>query len=209
MLLTDETLITLHNRLLNQSDPTAVAEAFDPLQNMLLEYLHRTFPRQVIQDCEDIVVSVLASYFENPAQFNPAKARLDAYLRMAAHGDMMNLVQKQKRLDIKTPYNLDELDENGVADQILARNTDQDESVEDVALSNALTQPRLEAVLSRLDATEQAIVHLIIEGERETARYAEVLGITQQPIMEQRQTVKRIKDRLTKWLKRQFTPGEF
>ena len=44
----------------------------------------------------------------------------------------------------------------------------------------------------------------MIESERQTARYAEVLGIAQQPIEEQRQIVKRAKDRLTKWLKRQL-----
>jgi len=204
MQLTEDNLAIIHDRLVDQADATAFLAAFDTLQEMLLDHLHRVFPQQRTEDCEDIVAEMLTNYFNNPAQFDPAKSRLDAYLRMAVSGDMKNLLEKEKRIKEKVPFNLDQLEENGVADQALTRNNDQDRFVEDQALANALTQPRFEALLDKLNASDQAVVQLMIESERQTARYAEVLGIAQQPIEEQRQIVKRAKDRLTKWLKRQL-----
>jgi hypothetical protein len=53
-----------------------------------------------------------------------------------------------------------------------------------------------------LSAEDRAVVELMGEGVRETAAYAEVLGITHLPADQQRVTVKRVKDRLTRQLER-------
>jgi len=52
------------------------------------------------------------------------------------------------------------------------------------------------------EAEFQRVLALMIDDVRETSAYAEVLGITDLPVAEQRKHVKQVKDRLKKRLQR-------
>jgi hypothetical protein len=60
----------------------------------------------------------------------------------------------------------------------------------------------LAALDAELDPIDKDILLLMMEGVRETHRYAQVMGIVHQDEMEQRREVKRAKDRLIKQLQR-------
>ncbi len=59
------------------------------------------------------------------------------------------------------------------------------------------------------DPVDRAIVELMLDNVRDTAVYANVLGIQARPAKEQRADVKRYKDRLRKRLRRWIDQAEF
>ena len=77
---------------------------------------------------------------------------------------------------------------------------------EDNMEHQAALAPRMAAAREGLSAGEAAALELLRQGERKTAPYAAVLGITDLPEAEQRQQVKRVKDKLKKRLERAGGP---
>jgi len=53
------------------------------------------------------------------------------------------------------------------------------------------------------------MAEMILDNVRATAEYAQVLGITDQPLAEQEHQVKQHKDRVKAYLKRHLDPAEF
>ena len=53
-----------------------------------------------------------------------------------------------------------------------------------------------------LTEQEKGVLHLMHEGERRTSVFAQILGIEQLSEVEQRQAVKRVKDRLKRRFER-------
>jgi DNA-directed RNA polymerase specialized sigma24 family protein len=68
--------------------------------------------------------------------------------------------------------------------------------------------PRLEAASDGLSAGEARALELLRQGERKTEPYAAALGLTHLAVAEQRQQVKRVKDKLKKRLERAGGPGD-
>jgi hypothetical protein len=67
--------------------------------------------------------------------------------------------------------------------------------------------PRLRDYLP--DPLDREVVWLILDNIRETAIYADALGIQDVPATEQQAIVKRCKDRLRKKLRQLFNEAEF
>lgn len=186
-----------YKRLL-QSDPTAFAELCERVLPELVTFLQTRFPQQDGHHLEMVAIDVLLQFRSEPEKYDPQKLSVVAYLRMAAWGDMLNLLDKNRRRDQRL-IELDELsvqaDENPIEtyfalDEWLEQFTD---------LSRREVLAALEA---EIDSNDKAILVLMMEGVRETERFAEVMGIAELDEVTQRREVKRAKDRLIKQLQR-------
>jgi RNA polymerase sigma-70 factor (ECF subfamily) len=181
-----------------RNNPTAFAELCERILPYLVAFLQSHFPQQEMHHLEMVAIDVLLRFRAEPEKYDPQKLSLAAYLRMAARGDMLNLLDKNRRRQRRL-VNLENLpvepEENPIEahfalDEWLAQHTE-------------LSRRELLAALdAEIDPNDKDILMLMLEGVRETERYAEVMGIAGEDETRQRQAVKRAKDRLIKQLQR-------
>lgn len=192
---------TLHQLLLDEdvTAPSRIAEAF--FEQVCIKLQKKHAPQY-----HDLVVSAVEeafiNYFDRPEKYDPDQKTLVNYLVMSANGDFLNLLEREKRyvenidesveLDAdNSEYSLEALDSN-VEKRILIKESTAWEKIKEL-----LPEP-----------LDQKLVALLIDGIRETNAYANILGITDKPIEEQKKIVKRHKDRLKKQLQRNIDPSE-
>lgn len=183
----------VHQRLL-RGDPTAPSEAIlaylEPIGRRLKGRYPGVRDETLIQDA---VTDALVQYVQFPQRFNPTRSSLLSYLTMAARGDLLNALARERRRAAR------EVPLETVAEAALARNRLQEG--ED---SSELTASRLMQVIREnvSDPVDRELVDMMLSGERSTTPYAKALGISDRSEAEQRRAVKRHKDRLKKRLQR-------
>lgn len=189
------------HRLVVQANATAFAELCEIALPHLTQFLRRQYPTYDNSDHDETAIDTLLAYHSRPQKFDPGKLSLFAYLRMAARRDFLNKIDRHNRhnrrlLDIDNPAiqsimpNQQSLEENFVVDAWLSQHT-------------SLSQEEfIDALNSLLDATDQKVFSLLLDGVRETEVYAEVMGLDGENIQVQQQEVKRAKDRVIKKLQR-------
>ena len=186
-----------YQRLL-RNDPTAFAEFCERVLPHLVGFLQSQFPQQDQQHLEMVAIDVLLAFRAEPEKYDPKKLSLAAYLRMAARGDVLNLLDINRRRDhrLTALENLEtEPEENPVEahfalDEWLEQYTD-------------LSRREILAALEReIEPNDKAILLLMLEGVRETKHFAQVMGISHLDEATQKVEVKRAKDRLGKQLQR-------
>lgn len=183
--------MTIH-RLLVGGDPTAQAELIRAVHPALVGWLHakrRTTNRELIRDA---ATDAMVDYIKNPTKWNPDRSTLVSYICMAADRDLLNAVEKSKRLykrEILVP---------DVEDRHMERNVPaEDEGRSDV------TQGLLDALDRHVTSrSDREFLTLMLTGERSTDRFAALLGIGNLPRQEQARVVKQHKDRLKKVVQR-------
>lgn len=181
-----------------RNHPTAFAELCEHLLPHLIAFLQSQFPHQEAHDMEMIAIDVLLRFRAEPEKYDPQKLTLAAYLRMAARGDVLNLLDKNRRRQQRL-VDLEDLNQEPEADPIEAHFALDEWLEQHTDLSR---QQVLAALEAELDPNDKDILMLMLEGVRETERYAEVMGIAYQDEKAQRRAVKRAKDRLVKQLQR-------
>lgn len=120
---------------------------------------------------------------------------------MDARGDVANEMAAQRRRRSK------ELHEDASVElERLPGNSDVEmealESIDPLDLPMDRTGAARAALASAFDDQDRQLLDLMAQKVRETAAYAEVLGISHLPLGVQADTVKRHKDRLTKRMER-------
>lgn len=193
----------IYNRLHND-DPTAFAELYEAAAPRLETYLISRFPNLPRDDLHDVIVDLFLALQERPEQYDPAKLSLFAYLRMAARRDALNRIERLKRQSPHSALSLDEWDEERVEDQDITRNILQEE---DDVFADSLRAPgrfTFEDVLVwlRLQPQEEEVLRLMVEGVRQTERYAQAIGLSESDPAAQQHEVKKMKDRLKKRVRR-------
>ena len=188
----------LHQRLID-GEETAPSDVFERYLVALIEELQRYHPEVVRRDktfISDAVTEALFNYIDTPMTYNPELKPLRDYLRMSAEGDLRNLLDKARR-KARGKESLEALVE--LRPEVRNSNI---ESLRDP--EQDLTEHELDERLRRLfpDEKDVEIAQMMLEGLRKTMYYAAVLEITHLPVDEQRTEVKRVKDRLTKVLRR-------
>lgn len=179
--------LALHRRLLDL-DPVATAAFTAAYYPPLLADLRQRNPR-VGEDLFVTVVSdLLFAFVRDPGKYHPDRAPLRSYLLLAAAGDVKNALAKIGRRK-KHESSLD-----AVAEPAAAGNEEGDE--------DWLADPRVAAEVAAFTSVEQAVWQLRLTGERRTGVYAVAMGITGLPVGEQEREVKKLKERLTKRLRR-------
>ncbi len=192
----------IHERLLDR-DPTAPAELVERYLVPLVRRLRRRQP-EVHDDTllDDAVTDALLDYIEHPDRYDPSKRVLLGYLTMAANGDLLNALEKERRRR-RRESSLDRVEETrGDRNETIA-DTNAAAEMERVEQDRARVAAMEEAVRSVVpDPRDRRLMRLMLEGERTTAVYARVLGIEHQDRTLQTRDVKRHKDRLKKRLAR-------
>lgn len=201
---TDRVGDDLYRRLLaNDADaPRDLLYAYlDPLASWLSARYWNVDPHHCTTAAEEALLSLI----KNPTLYDPQKLSLPAYLRMAVRGDLLNILDADKR----HRAHLAPLDDVELyAD---AGNTGQDvANPETLVTERAERQAKLaeavrvlNAISSGLTPEEQEVLILMLfDQERKTEPYVQVLRISHLPLSEQRRAVKKVKDKIQKRLRR-------
>ena len=187
-------LLELHERLLS-GDPLATHDLFEAVIPDLMRHLRWKFPSLAPGVDPDIyelaIYEALTDYFKNPQKYDPSKSGLMTYLRMAARGDMLNLMAKESRhargrVSLES-VEFERSDGNDVSERV-AENLDGRRLIEE--LERGMTPE------------ERAVFSLMLEGERSSQVAADAMGIGYLPSREQAREVKRVKDRIKKRIQR-------
>lgn len=184
----------IHERLL-AGDHVASAKLAKGVLDNLIRALCAKFPN--LRDealAVDAAVDALMSYIKQPDQFDPTKRGLFGFLVMAAEKDLLNALAKikrrKKREILVEAVEVDENDGNNKG-----RTEDPDIKIDAERLREAV-QTLFD------DPKDRQATELIMDNERSTEAFAEVYDLQELPLKEQRGTVKRHKDRITKRLQR-------
>jgi RNA polymerase sigma-70 factor (ECF subfamily) len=180
----------IHKRLIGHDNvaPAQLAEVALPL---LEGHLHASYPK--VRDAEmiaDAAVDAVVAYVKDPAKFDPSKRSLLGYLKMAAVGDLLNRIAKEGRRRDRA---------KGEGDRV---ELDQLAGKESVGAVDETESPAQTIDTLFPSERDRRMASLVIEGERSTAKFAAVLGITGRSIEDQRIIVKKHKDRIKKVLQR-------
>jgi len=187
----------LHQRLLD-GDFTASRELAAAYLLAVVDRLRRRFPRLDDESLIfDAATDAILNYAERPSQYKPDTMRLLRYLVMSADGDLKNALRRQrKRAQREFPRHDVEL-------LLEARNQYGDEEDTDEGVAAPGAEELVHKVRQVIfDPRDRRLVDLMIQGERRTAAFARVLGITAVDAVQQRRIVKQHKDRLKKRLAR-------
>jgi RNA polymerase sigma-70 factor (ECF subfamily) len=200
-MITDQWLEKIHQRIVD-GDPTAPPDLAEQLLGPIKKILAKKWPNLPDPDLLDnAIIDAVLNYIKNPEQYKPDKRGIKGYLVMSAEGDLKNALKSYEQrkskeisvsdvelLDSERKFELEDISDQAQQDSA-ARNIEFEEIMD--SLSNIFPDPRdLEAAI------------LILEGERSTSVFAEVLGINKSSSDQIAQEVKRHKDRLKKRLER-------
>jgi hypothetical protein len=182
---------------IRNADPTAPAELAQKALPLLEQHLKVN--NKTVRDHDqitDAAIETLMTYIKCPEKFNPAKRSLLGYLKMSAAADLKNEFSKEGRRrdhfaeSVERPVELFNSDGKGIPGEPKAAD-DSDRIVEET-ISQLFTSDQ-----------DRQIAMLIVDRVRSTAKFVEILGIANKPMLEQRKAVKREKDRIKKVLQRQ------
>ena len=193
-MLDDAWYTDIHKRLC-EGDLTAFAELAEEVMEALVEKLSHKYPNLPDADLPaEAVADALMDYSKRPEQFDPTQRGLFGFLVMAAEGDLKNalakIVRRQKKEIQLEPVEVDERGGN-----TRDRTDELDERIDFERMRDAL-----DALFD--DPKDRAVVRLIMEGERATEVFAQVLELEALPEDQQRTEVKKNKDRVKKRLQR-------
>ncbi len=201
-------LLNLHARMLTGDvvAPSEFAEITLPVLTERLSKRHFTIFNPDLIDTA--VTDALLNYFAHPDRYKPEESTLIGYLLMSANGDLLNLLKPKsvERYSIQLDEDVELRDRN--AEVIVESSVVADDlNIEDVVFS------RLSPVASRIkelfpDPRDQELVAMMMDGIRETEEYARVLGMDHLDYSEQKEVVKKHKDRIKKMITRKIDPNE-
>jgi hypothetical protein len=189
-------LFKLHHRLCD-GDRTAPDELAELILESLVEAIARQFPHTDEQIIWDGIVEAFLDYCARPSQFDERHSvPLDRFLRMASWRNVANALrgETRRRTHMETMARIDTA--AAVKLDPTAGNVLQQEETRQI-------QRQQEALMNTLqDPKDRQIWALRLQGERRTAAFAEILGISHLAIEVQRREVKRAKDRIDKIIRR-------
>lgn len=191
----------LHERLLAGTSATVTSEIAEAFLARLANSLKKEFFTLADQHLVDTAVEdALISYFNNPTRFDPQRAGLFTYLRWRARSLLLNLMAGQKKsFEREKVVELD--DEDAVYQMTESETAEIEQSLARRELDETTWRKLCEIFTDRRDLE---LVKLMMEGTRETAHYADLLGASSLAADEQASLVKRHKDRLKKAIQRKY-----
>jgi hypothetical protein len=200
---TDPAETALLDRL-RRRDATASADFAERYLEELVGRLRRSTAGAEDHDLRTVAIDVIMNVIARPEQVDLTRGTLGGYLRMAARRDVQNLQERASRR--RSRESSIEIVELPVLERNMFRGiTNIDPTAEDAIARADPPAVELDPGVVR-DATDEAVLKAMLEGERRTAVYAEILGIASLDPVHQRAEVKRVKDRLKLRLRRTGRP---
>ncbi len=149
------------------------------------------------------VADALVTYLAAPEKFDPARGKLFTYLWVAAHSDLLNHIEaERKHTSRKVNEKVVELRPVHAVNETEGEQDPETELL--LAEQASLIQMKINNIIS--DESDRQVVALMLDGVRETAPYAEILGVSDKPSADQKAVVKRTKDRIKIALQRGLKP---
>lgn len=194
-MITPEQADELHRRMLAGS-PTASAELAKLVFEDLVNWLCGKNPEVDESFITDACTEAFVNYAKNPSSFDASLRGLFGYLRMSAQGDLLNALEaarnQKKGKTVSNSVELDEIPRNVLSE--LAENTERDRVEKQIAM--VFEDPR-----------DREAALMIIDGDRESERFAKVLDCEHDDPKVQAQVVNRHKDRIKTAIKRKLGDG--
>lgn len=195
----------LHARLLAGTSVTVTSELAEVFLPLLIRSLQGEFWNLSDQHLIDTAAEdALMGYFATPARFDPQRAGLFTYLRWRARSRLLNLLDQEKSSAAE-----EKVVEVAAAEAVYQMTGQAVPDLEDALAqreADATTLHKLHAIIT--DPVDRELLKLMLEGVRETARYAALLGVTTLSLAEQTSLIKRHKDRLKKTIQRKYRREE-
>jgi RNA polymerase sigma-70 factor (ECF subfamily) len=189
----------LHQKLLG-GDPVASGKIADLFLPMLVAGLNRKFhnlsdPHLV----SHAVADALLTYLAQPQKFDPQRGKLFTYLWISAQSDLLNhLAGERRHASLKVDEKFVELPAIHAVSKTEVEHDPETELL--LAEEASLIQMEINDIIS--DECDRKAVALMLDGVRDMAPFAEILGITDKSAEEQALLVKRTKDRIKIALRR-------
>lgn len=183
--------VKAHSRLIGE-DPTASADLYRAIFSPLVGWLHAKYRATDREPIRDATTDALVDYIKHPKKWDPIRGTLISYICMAADRDLQNALKKLQRRRKHEVLSAD------VEDEALDGNVLPEGANPSDALASLL--PALETHLT--SERDRRLLNLMLEGERSTDKFSEVLGIQNLPKQQKARTVKQHKDRLKKVIQR-------
>ncbi len=193
----NDLLQEIHRRIV-ADEPDATLDAYRAVAQSLETHLKYEFPHLPPGADPDMRVEAihiaLTDYFRFPEKYDPAKSRLMTYLKMAARGDMLNLLKRERRhSDRRSPL-----------DDVAFRLPDGEEEISETIGRDWESRSLMKRLARDLSDEDMRLLRLMMDKVRGTPEAAEALGIEHLPFDEQRKEVKKAKDRIRKKLRRRL-----
>jgi hypothetical protein len=192
--------LRLHLRL-REDDPVAPADICQRYVPPLCAWLAQQFPTVDPHFRQSAVHEAVITYLQRPQAYQPERADLAVYLRLAARRDLSNLRRGEGRHNRqRVPFAVVELGaEHG---NLLGREQDPSRRLEHNEEA-AAWQAVLASIRAGLAPAEERVLDLMLQGERSSRVFAEAIGLEGLPADEEARAVKRVKDRVKKRLERE------
>jgi RNA polymerase sigma-70 factor (ECF subfamily) len=198
--------LRVHQRLL-AGDPTAPSDLagmyLDALIGWLLTHNRSIDPDFCFQAAADSILSLIS----DPGSYDPGRQTLEVYLRMAAKRDLLNILERENRHRHQR-RTLASVELSPEAGKYLGRENDPFGPLQSEEAVREAWNGVPASVREGLAPRELAVLELMLGQERKTEVYARAFGIEDLPAEEQREQIKRVKDRLKKRLDRARTTDE-
>lgn len=192
---------SIYRRLL-ANEPDAPSDLFALFLDPLLDALRCAFPG--LRDpylVQDVVTDSLFTLAQQPMRYAPEKASLWSYLYTDAKGDLLNAIERERKRWKDATFDLVEHD-------VHDRGTNVEAEVLNALVPDGLPAGMtLEEVLAMVretisDPQDRELLELMLEGERKSEAFSQVLGIGNMTPLEQRRIIKQRKDRIDARLRR-------
>lgn len=198
--------LQVHHRLLDR-DRVARADLYELLLDPLVRALRRRWPEASwTQTVEDTAVDALVQHIRTPERYDPERASLLGWLIWQANADLINIYRSAQHQFERGVGSLSQLQ------------TDADDAEPSLDKISGVSDryPVLEegGLWARIrvafpDRRERELIwRCWVEGERSTEVAAAVLELTDLPVAEQQQQVKKVKDKIKKKLQRMGLANE-
>ncbi len=186
---------------LRTGDPTAASDLVVAYLDDLARWLQNRNPTVSAEDCLTAAEDALLALIKKPTSYNPKRSSLMGYLQMSASGDLKNWLRAERR-HVWRKIDLEDVELSlGEGKYLRDGEADPAQRLEEKEWSPRSAKV-IGALRTKLSPEEQRVMDLMLDGERKTQAYAEVLGLSRLPAAEQKREVKRVKDRLKKRLER-------
>jgi hypothetical protein len=192
--------LALHLRLCAGDDPVAVADLYRVYLGPLSAWLEARCPCLDPHLWQTAAEDAVMTYAMRPSAYDPRRAGLAAYLRLAARGDLLNILRAQNKHRQKR-IAWSAVEQAADAGNVFESDP---EPLEQLAREEEAAAARvvLCAVAQTCTDEERRVLDLMLAGEHKTDAFAVALGLADRPAAEQRRAVKKVKDRLKQRLKR-------
>jgi len=188
-------------RRLAEGDPTAPADLAERYLADVQRSAAAAFPRVDEHIVTSAAIDAILGVARHPNRVELSRGSLRAYLVMSAKGDLRNALRSRERQRAREA-SLDAVEVSVLERNIHRRDRDADPTGELAIAAADRDALRLDLRQVAGDPAESAVLKAMLEGERRTAVYTEILGLTGLDLETQRAEVKKVKDKLNQRLRR-------